>query len=115
MIIATTITALEALTADALKSADDAQLARLDELATALSALIEDERERRNPTETDAESDFGEALERAWEIGEQAHKERMAAYRARRATIKEAVEYCATNPDLYERMKAIFRAERELP
>jgi hypothetical protein len=48
MTIAATITALKALTEDALKSADDAQLARLDELSAALATLIDDEKERRH-------------------------------------------------------------------
>src|SRR5262245_48432727 len=56
MTIATAIAALEALTADALLSADDAQLARLEELSGELEALIYDERERRNPTDTGLEA-----------------------------------------------------------
>ena len=62
MTTAATITALEALTADALRSADDAQLARLRELSTALVALVENERDRRNPTDTELE----EAVIKEW-------------------------------------------------
>jgi hypothetical protein len=56
MTIATAIAALEALTADALPSADDAQLARLEELSGELEALIYDERERRSPADTGLEA-----------------------------------------------------------
>ena len=45
-------------------------------------------------------------------------QKRMAVYRAqrdaRRATIKEAIEYCASNPVLHERMKAVFWAEMSI-
>jgi hypothetical protein len=114
MTTAATITALEALTADALRSADDAQLARLKELGTALVALIENEKERRNPSpKSEAPSD--DALGRASEISRQLDEKRMAEYRARRdarrVIVREAVEYCASKPDLHERMKALFWAE----
>src|SRR5215468_6758180 len=107
MTTAATIAALEALTAEALKSADDAQLARLEELGSELAKLIDDERERRRPTASDEEEN---EFERLMQISEEHTERRMAAYRARRATIKEAVEYCASKPELHERMKAIFWA-----
>ena len=115
MTTAAIITALEALTADAVQSADDAQLARLEELGTALARLVDGEKERRNPTDTKSEVVFNEAWK---ETGRETTQKRMAVYRAqrdaRRATIKEAIEYCASNPVLHERMKAVFWAEMSI-
>jgi hypothetical protein len=115
MTTAATIAALEALTADVLQSADDAQLARLEELVTALATLIDNEKERRNPTDKESDATSNDALERAMEITRQLDEKHMDEYRARRDArriiIREAVEYCASKPALHERVKALFWAE----
>src|SRR5262249_34482679 len=114
MTTAATIAALEALTADALESADDAQLGRLQELGTVLATLIANEKERRNPSsKSDATSE--NASERAMQITRQLDEKHMGEYRARRDArriiIREAVEYCTSKPALHERVKALFWAE----
>jgi hypothetical protein len=116
MTTTTTIAALEALNADALKSVDEAKLARLEELSDQLVSLIKAEKERRNPapaTATNGENNLAAVWSKEFTA------ERMAAYRAqqvsRRAIIREAVEHCATKPDLQARLKDLFAFElREL-
>jgi hypothetical protein len=106
---ATTIAALEALNADALKTVDEATLARLEELSDQLVSLIKAEKGRRNPapaTATNGENNLAAVWSKEFTA------ERMAAYRAqqasRRAIIREAVDYCAAKPDLQVRLKELF-------
>jgi hypothetical protein len=109
MTATTTIAALEALTGDALKTVDEAALDQLEKLANRCAELVADEKERRNP-EPAAATNGENNLAAVW--SKEFTAERMAAYRAqqelRRAIIQEAVDYCATKPDLQTRLKDLF-------
>lgn len=105
----TTIAALEALTADALKLSDDATFDRLREQMERCEELIAEEVERRN-SESDIEAN---SMVDALEAFEEQHAQHMAEYQARREarrkTIEEAIGHCYSNPALQQRLRDIFK------
>jgi hypothetical protein len=112
MTLRTAIAALEAITADNLKEADTATLDRLEELIEDCELLLTDEHERRNPSPTlSTDKTMREILERGKERRAQRMAEQRAQQEERRATMREAIAHCATNPDLHTRLQALFPIE----
>ena len=120
MTIANAISALSALNADALKTADDATLKQLRELADDCLTLIAEEEERRNPPEPEperSERDMAVIMEQFSAERMEAYRERHAAMKKeaeeRRAVLREAIAYCGTNPALRARLKEVLESVRE--
>jgi hypothetical protein len=110
MTIRTAIAALEAITAEDLKTSDEATFDRLQELAERCEELITNELGRREPSSSSNET-MREILERGKERRALRMAEQRAQQEERRATMREAIAHCATNPDLHTRLQVLFPIE----